>query len=1040
MNAVGSVSVALAIGAVAGCSERASSGVMLALSAEPRAPEEMDRLVVEVFRGGQPKLSQEYALPGPLPGTLGVHDEDGEADGPPVAVRISGGLGADAGSTVTREVRFRLRQGRTKLLRIRLQSACIGVKCDAEETCIDGACAAIDVDADTLPDFSGTAEALDPPGCFDPERCLSDLVPVEVDASCSFAAPAAPFNVAMTFAAAPDRAEVLEPGGAYTSGDRVVLSRELCDALRAGRARAVFVSTACPPKTTPVCASLPPRPGGGGGAAGGGAGGSGGSALAGGGGMGAAGSGGVAGGAGSGGLAGSAGTGGLAGSAGTGGLAGSAGSGGLGGVSGSSASGGSGGASGSSGGAPVALPGELSVGSSRACAVRAGQVFCWGHNTDGSLLPGGPRSLDHATLVPGITTAVAVSVGYRHACALLGDGTVACWGNNDAGGVGVAAPGIQAPGIVTGVSGATQVLATLEDASCAVLETGTVTCWGYGLDGSLGDGSTANRSTPMPVPGLSGVSRIHGSHPICAVAEGNMTCWGADVLAPSELLGTGDVVEAVAGGEPHHAFARRADGSVVMFAQEVPPAWAGPTDVPVPPGTVTQMDATGDYLCLRYQDASVQCSYIGNTVGFGAFAPVDLGGRPADDVRTGFFFRCVVFAGGEVGCWGTNADGELGDDRSYARRTPVPFPGLTGAERVFAGTRSTVWKWTDGTAGNHQFVASGQTRAFTLTATSPTALPMLTGDVSSIRQGKEESNESAYVLTPGAPLRLFFLGGETVGRLQGAVGMSDAYYGADVDLGLSNGSVTVHVATADADFYGLVGDGTGPTTVGETKTLAGPANVVSLAATVPLYGQTPGHACALTAGGSIHCWGVSSQGETGTGMETTVTAPTPVAFADPVPTVAAVATGYRFGCAISVPAEGGEAYCWGLNTWGVLGLDPATTQHSALPSKIAGVSGAIGIVTGDGHACVWTAAGDVTCWGRNVDGELGRGTVSTYETAPMPVGIQGAMELATGGPHTCARLSDGTGACWGSNYWGAIGSGISGTVTSPTTVIGLPTK
>jgi len=60
---------------------------------------------------------------------------------------------------------------------------------------------------------------------------------------------------------------------------------------------------------------------------------------------------------------------------------------------------------------------------------------------------------------------------------------------------------------VTGLAGAVQVAAG-HYSSLALLGDGTVRAWGMNSQGQLGDGTTTRRTSPVTVPGLSGVEQV----------------------------------------------------------------------------------------------------------------------------------------------------------------------------------------------------------------------------------------------------------------------------------------------------------------------------------------------------------------------------------------------------------------------------------------------------------------------------------------------------------------------------------------------------
>lgn len=90
------------------------------------------------------------------------------------------------------------------------------------------------------------------------------------------------------------------------------------------------------------------------------------------------------------------------------------------------------------------------------------------------------------------------------------------------------------------------------------------------------------------------------------------------------------------------------------------------------------------------------------------------------------------------------------------------------------------------------------------------------------------------------------------------------------------------------------------------------------------------------------------------------------------------------------------------------------------------------IVAGGEHTCARTIDGDVYCWGRGANGELGvtplqyrcavGGTMYYCSPAPRRVELTGAVSLGLGNLHTCATTANGT-SCWGVNLYGGYGDG-----------------
>ena len=83
---------------------------------------------------------------------------------------------------------------------------------------------------------------------------------------------------------------------------------------------------------------------------------------------------------------------------------------------------------------------------------------------------------------------------------------------------------------------------------------------------------------------------------------------------------------------------------------------------------------------------------------------------------------------------------------------------------------------------------------------------------------------------------------------------------------------------------------------------------------------------------------------------------------------------------------GGDAYCWGRNTYGQLG--DGTNNDTATPTRVVGGYSFVFINASGAHSCAATAGGESLCWGYNIDGQLGDGT-RTHRSRPVRVGSAG---------------------------------------------------
>src|SRR4249919_50256 len=191
------------------------------------------------------------------------------------------------------------------------------------------------------------------------------------------------------------------------------------------------------------------------------------------------------------------------------------------------------------------------------------------------------------------------------------------------------------------------------------------------------------------------------------------------------------------------------------------------------------------------------------------------------------------------------------------------------------------------------------------------------------------------------------------------------------------------------------------------------------------------HTCARAANGTVRCWGDNSSAELGVG--TTAPRAAPVQVSGLGGGIQAVAAKGVYTCALTAT---GTVRCWGDNSRGQLG--DGTTIQRRTPATVSGLgSGVRAIAAANLHTCALTAAGAVLCWGDNSHGQLGDGT-TTQRLTPVPVaGLDsGVRAIAAGGEHACAVTTAGAVLCWGDNIVGQLGDGTTTRRTTPVAVTG----
>ena len=331
----------------------------------------------------------------------------------------------------------------------------------------------------------------------------------------------------------------------------------------------------------------------------------------------------------------------------------------------------SGSASGSSTSSAFAYANDkVSNGGHHTCAiVDNGSLYCWGLGANGQLGHGAYTSLSVPSTMPvdlgAGRTAVAVAAGERHTCAILDNGSVKCWGWDNEGQLGDGGTShtqytkTNSPSnpIDLGTNRTAVAISAGYQHTCAVLDNGELKCWGSDDEGALGDGwGTTDLASPSSTAinlgtGRTAVAVSAGYRNTCAILDnGSLKCWGQwrttghdagnwVVTAPGDAvnLGTGRTAVSVSAGR-HHACAILDNGEVKC--------WGG-----------NFHGALGD--------GSTTATYAPNSTA------IDLGtSRTAVAISSGEMFTCAILDNGESKCWGLNTYGQLGDGSSTSIYAP----------------------------------------------------------------------------------------------------------------------------------------------------------------------------------------------------------------------------------------------------------------------------------------------------------------------------------------------------------------------------------
>jgi cysteine-rich repeat protein len=313
---------------------------------------------------------------------------------------------------------------------------------------------------------------------------------------------------------------------------------------------------------------------------------------------------------------------------------------------------------------------SASAGSYSTCAILDdNSLKCWGAVRgygDEELRGDDPGEMGDA--LPAIDlgsarTVRAVSVGWRHICAVLDDRSVKCWGRGGMLGLGDRDPrgdkpkqmGNALPRVDLGTGRTVKALSAGSGNACAILDDASLKCWGANYSNQLGlpdglDRGDEPREMGDGLPSVNlGTGRTAtlvraGEGGVCAILDdGSMKCWGG--YEPLYFTEMGDAVPRVNLGLGRTAI----------------DVWVGYY-----------------HFCALLDDGSIKCWGTENPVlasstpGYAPYGdsnsppPFDLGeGRSARILAVGGSHSCALLDDGTVRCWGYGAALGIGRTGAY---------------------------------------------------------------------------------------------------------------------------------------------------------------------------------------------------------------------------------------------------------------------------------------------------------------------------------------------------------------------------------------
>ena len=640
-----------------------------------------------------------------------------------------------------------------------------------------------------------------------------------------------------------------------------------------------------------------------------------------------------------------------------------------------------------------------------------GTLWAWGLNTSGQLGDNTITTRSVPTQIGVDTNWKDVHQGINFTIGLKTDGTLWSWGS-DTNSYGVLGNG------VAGSSRSTPTQIGIDtdwdfissgDYNCSAIKTdGTLWTWGLNSSGQLGDNTTANRSALVQIGTDMDWLKVNvgiftGSFTFAIKTDATLWSWGddtSDKLVQRTVTGTHRSSPVLIGYLPYSWSSVSVGGSHVMAITDTNELYTNPI------GTSFVMGITPNKSSPNQVGSDTNWKYVfgGNRVTYATktdntlwhwgfdimtrsndliISPTQIGTdsnwKSLAVCYTSTFESVIATkTNGTLWAWGNNVYGQLGDNSTVAKTSPVQIGSdtdwddvfnfnLGGAVSLAIKTNGTLWIW--GSTGTYDLLLDINNQQFN--RSSPVQLRN--------GQWKKFAKNGAMTLA--------------------GISINDTLHTAGYqNYNLGNSPFRI----------------TSPKQIGETLT-----NIKSISSH-----QDTGFY--IKSNGTLWGWGLNSSGQIGNNNK--ATEPTPVQIGGDTNWLK-VDAGYSHTMAIK---SNGSLWGWGTNVFGQLGDNTLVSKSS--PVQI-GVDTDWSIVSsGVSHTMAIKTTGTLWGWGFNTNGKIGDNTTAN-RSAPAQIGVDTDWsKISLGGISSLAIKTNGSLWGWGLNTSGELGDNTTANRSVPTQI------